>query len=362
MGSAEKGQLDEAEWRFLEENGYLRVPGCFSAAEFTAIVAAADRLEAEFPHGFIHAGEGFDPIAPKPRTAPPKPNDYAPTVIFPHIGFRDAAFHPIVEKPLIYNTIERALGPRFVLSNTWMQVVPAGLAARLAYHKDPHGSFSFTVLLDDQDRDTGSTCIVPGTHRSTPPPRWCINDPGVEHPQEVHISGRAGDVCFFSPGAWHGRAPNFGNRSTRRLFFACYGRQSHDAAMWSRAVPEAQLNEAMARLRPEHRHLLQVESTANRAERRTWSAFRRWYTADGLASMRPVRDFLFGLLGPESDGPGPGPYRTSLAGRFDPLRYLRHFKAWPTINAAGGGLLDRWRVTRQVKSGLKRLAGAIASH
>src|SRR5262249_53752403 len=154
----------------------------------------------------------------QPRKTPPRPDDFTPTTIIPHIAFLDPIFLQVVETELIYNTMLRVLGPDFVLSNTWLQVVPPALPARMGYHKDPRGSFSFTLLLDNLERNTGSTCIIPGSHRSTPPAHFFMRDPSKEHPEEEHLGGQLGDVCFFSPEALHGRAPNLSRYATRRLF------------------------------------------------------------------------------------------------------------------------------------------------
>src|SRR5581483_8794621 len=120
-------ELDAEQWRFLQLNGYLPVANIFSGDEFAEIAAACASLLRDYPYGFIHAGPGSDPANPPPRLTAPAKDDYSPTTIIPHIGFRNPIFHRIVEHDLIYNTIERVLGPDFVLSNSWLQVVPAGL-------------------------------------------------------------------------------------------------------------------------------------------------------------------------------------------------------------------------------------------
>lgn len=353
-------ELDRAQWQSLRENGYVRVENIFSAEEFSALAAACAALLDRYPYGFVHSGPDYDPANPRPRSTPPSPDEFTPTTIIPHIGFREPIFHQIVERDLIYNTIERVLGPDFVLSNSWLQVVPAGLAARMAYHKDPRGSFSFTVLLDDQDRNTGSTCLIPGSHRSTPPPDYAIAMPHREHPQEVHISGKAGDICFFSPEAWHGRAPNLSDRPTLRLFFACYGRRSHDATSWSRAIGPDELSAAMDKLQPAHRHLLRVDPGTNREARQHWGRFRRWFTAEGRSSTRLLQDFFFGLFGPRprvGRGGAPSdlpPYVTNLAGRFEPLRYLANVNIARTLKLVIAAGLERHSIGRQLKRAVKR--------
>ncbi len=363
-----RSELDAEQWRFLRENGYLRVETPFAAEEFAEIAAACSALLEQYPYGFIHSGPDYDPANPRPRSTPPSPTDFTPTTIIPHIGFRDPIFHRIVEHDLIYKTIERVLGPDFVLSNSWLQVVPAGLAARMVFHKDPRGSFSFTLLLDEQSWNTGSTCLVPGSHRSTPPADYAMSTPGHQHPREVHISGKAGDICFFSPETWHGRAPNLGDRPTLRLFFACYGRRSHDSTTWSRAIGPDELSAAMANLDPAHRHLLSVDSGANREARQHWSRFRRWFTADGRCSTRLLQDFVFGLFGTRLDAGRSGaasrhlpPYTTRLAGRFRPIRYLVNIHLGRTLRLATAAMLDRYSLGQKLKRLVKRRRAVVPS-
>ncbi len=354
-------ELTSEQWRSLEANGHLRLEGVFTPEEFAEISAATKALVDEFPFGFLHIGNDYDPSNPVPRSSPAKPDDITPTNIVPHIGFRNPIFHKIIEKDVIYNTVARVLGPDFVLSNTWLEVVPPGLMTRLGYHKDRRGTFSFTVLLEEQEWNTGSTCLVPGSHRSTPPPTYCMADTGSEHPREIHLSGKSGDICFFSTEAWHGRAANTSDRPMCRLFFGCYGRRSHDNATWSRAINSQQLATAVAQLAPEHRHLLRIDDGTNKSQRQKWSRFRRWYTADGWCSMRYVNDLCFGLFAPKrpraGDPAGQMPYVTNIAGRFSLLHYLACSSPRLVLKSAVGFVLDRHPLGVKIKNHIKAAMG-----
>ncbi len=71
---------------------------------------------------------------------------------------------------------------------------------------DPVGALSaLTILwmLDDFTADNGATRIVPGTHlRRTLVPRD-FAQPDRHHPDEVIVTGSAGDIVIFDAHLWH---------------------------------------------------------------------------------------------------------------------------------------------------------------
>ena len=111
----------------------------------------------------------------------------------------------------------------------------------------------------------------------------------------------------------------------------------------------------MAALPARRRHLLTVDPGNNRAERKSWSRFRRWFTADGRSSTKLVQDFFFGLFGARRQAGQPDlpPYTTSLAGRFDPIRYLMLVNLRRTLALAIAAALDRHAAGRWLKTVLK---------
>jgi ectoine hydroxylase-related dioxygenase (phytanoyl-CoA dioxygenase family) len=151
------------------------------------------------------------------------------------------------------------------------------------------------VMLDDMTEDNGPTRVVPGSHRwvpinvpdvnmaevkeivVTPEDRRIMpTDPKAPHPQEVHLTGRAGSVAVINGHIWHGGTMNRSG-APRRVLHLAIGR---------RDLPQ-QLNERehltpdlLARSSPAQRYLLDIEGAEPKVfgypplpkDVRTWTA------------------------------------------------------------------------------------------
>jgi len=75
----------------------------------------------------------------------------------------------------------------------------------------PDALFHLTTLwmLSPFSAENGATLVVPQSHRSPNNPTGDNGiDPRAPHPDEVHVSGQAGDVLVFDSRLWHASAPN----------------------------------------------------------------------------------------------------------------------------------------------------------
>ena len=66
-------------------------------------------------------------------------------------------------------------------------------------------------VLEDIGPHNGATRVVPGTHRSLATPNEIMTDPRKQHPAEITISAKAGDVIVFNSHLWHGGTHNNSN-------------------------------------------------------------------------------------------------------------------------------------------------------
>lgn len=66
-------------------------------------------------------------------------------------------------------------------------------------------------MLDDFDAENGATRIVPGSHLHRRQPD------GVRHPDEVVVTGLAGDVLLFDAHLWHAGGRNVSQRQRRSV-------------------------------------------------------------------------------------------------------------------------------------------------
>ncbi|MGZ9711359.1 phytanoyl-CoA dioxygenase family protein [Glaciimonas sp. GNP009] len=333
-------------------NGYFRFVQPNGPEVVDRVMAAANRLRAAYPNGFDHS-EGFGSTKMLPRTTPPLPNDRAPTLIYHNAGFIEPDLFLPLQNPAVYETIERVVGRDFYLSNVWLQVVPPG-TGRMGYHKDEHGSVSITMPLDDIGWRSGSTCLVPGTHRNTPPPVFCMSNIMLDHKREAQLTGAAGDVIFFTPEAWHGRAENSTDTSTCRLFFNFYSRSSRDSTRWSPCIPAEQVAHAAEVIPFPYRHMFRIDP-APRSENLQQSKFMAWVTHNGSSSSSSalsalLREYFYwkgaikAPIGTDARGTDLPSYRTTIteSERFSVFYYIRHLDPVRTIKNTVRLSLEYW--------------------
>jgi len=72
-------------------------------------------------------------------------------------------------------------------------------------------------MLDDFTPENGATRVVPGSHRVTTPLAKPLAQPLAHHPDEIVVTGRAGDVLIFNGHLWHSGRKNEGAGSRRSV-------------------------------------------------------------------------------------------------------------------------------------------------
>jgi ectoine hydroxylase-related dioxygenase (phytanoyl-CoA dioxygenase family) len=102
---------------------------------------------------------------------------------------------------------------------------------------------------------------VPGSHRSGRLPAEVLADPHAPHPDEVLVTGRAGDVVVMNAHLWHAGTAN---RSARRrlALHSFYCRSDKPQQQYQKRLlrPETQ-----AGLSPEARAMLALDDPLNDA-------------------------------------------------------------------------------------------------
>jgi len=329
--------ISEAQWDELKERGFLRLPNLF--VDFLPELAGVvSEIQTRYPYGFADP-RYYSGTKPTPLTADTARPDGR--ILIPYIGFMDLRLlKPLLNLDL-HNLIERIVGADFYLSNTWYQSVPPG-NPRLSYHKDPRGSITMNILLDDIGPGMGSTCVVPGSHINTPPAEYCMSDIHSKHPEEVDMIGNAGDGVLFTTEAWHARSRNDSTRSTRRLFYNFYSRSSRATTTWDGIVAQSEIDNARAMFPAELQHMFDLDRprTVRLSEVRG-SILRKWAFAESSSEVL-IRDAVYAPLayGRDQDSdqyPGAlNPYTTRLtsARMYNALEYFGHLKAVPTLKNA----------------------------
>ena len=321
--------------RELRDQGFVKIPNAVPPSTLATLTSAIDKLLVEYPYGFEHPGF-YSGVQPKRRVTAPKPTDSPPTVVIQNVGFRDPRILKVLCDHEIHRLLRLIVGHEYYLSNTWLQLVPPN-TPRLNYHKDPRGSVTLCVLLDDADVGMGNTCLVPRSHINTPPTRYCIDNVMVRHPQEIELTGQAGDVVLFSAETWHSRAANETEQSPRRLFFNFYSRTSKDTTAWNGVVTDEQVANAKSIFPPEYHHLFRVDQEEAKNLRAVdGNPLKRWnHAKSSCDELSRDLAYAFSVYGKNPEHPQhPGfllPYTTQLTRehKFSVFKYLTKIRAKP---------------------------------
>lgn len=359
-------QLSAQDLASLYQDGFVNLKNFLDNTVMDQVQAAASRLRKNYVYGFDHSGGFGAPIMATRKTAP-LPTGRAPTIIYHNAGFLEPDLLLPLLNPAIHDLIERIVGADFYLSNVWLQVVPPG-TGRMGYHKDEHGSVSITMPLDPIGWNSGSTCLVPKTHRHTPPPNFCMGDIMQQHPDEAQLTGTSGDVIFFTPEAWHGRSANASSLSTCRLFFNFYSRSSRDETRWSPCIMSSAVLDVAEILPAQFRHMLRLGRAVPEPEYSMVPAaqsgkFQTWVMHNGSSSSSAdlasvVREYFywkFSLCTPVGSDARQRllpPYRTTITetDQFSLLTYLTYLNGTRTLKNIVRLTLQYWTTALKMKN------------
>lgn len=126
-------------------------------------------------------------------------------------------FRPIFSHSLVLEAVKLVLGSNVNLAMlNARDVLPNSISQRQNFHcdndpeqnggvPDERGYLTCTAIwmLNDFTADNGATRVVPGTHRSGKLPKQFLHDPSAHHPEEIIVTGNAGDVCVVNGNCWH---------------------------------------------------------------------------------------------------------------------------------------------------------------
>jgi ectoine hydroxylase-related dioxygenase (phytanoyl-CoA dioxygenase family) len=140
-------------------------------------------------------------------------------------------FERVVSHPRVLDAVRYVLGEDLKLSSLnarstdpfWPDCQPLHCDAGAVADDSGYSVCNTIWLLDDFTAENGATRIVPGTHRSRQLPRQAFADPQAQHPDEILVLGKAGDVVVMNTHAWHGGTANR-TGSARRALHAFYTR------------------------------------------------------------------------------------------------------------------------------------------
>jgi ectoine hydroxylase-related dioxygenase (phytanoyl-CoA dioxygenase family) len=236
----------------LDETGYVLLEEFIAPARRQHL---ADRIEALFASEGEQAGAEFRQEAEARRLA--------------NLVDKGDAFVECILEPGVLAHVGHVLGPRFKLSSLNARSAnprsedaqPLHVDAGAVPDERGYWVCNTVWMLDDFTTENGALRVVPGSHRWGRRPQDVLDDPKRPHPDEVLVTGRAGDLVVMNSHLWHGGTANRTDRP-RLALHAFYCRWDKPQQQYQKALlrPETQ-----AALSPAARLMLALDDPANDA-------------------------------------------------------------------------------------------------
>jgi ectoine hydroxylase-related dioxygenase (phytanoyl-CoA dioxygenase family) len=176
-------------------------------------------------------------------------------------------FREVIVLPRLLEYVRHVLGPSIKLSSLHARSVnPHGIAgqplhADMSAVADERGPWVCNTLwmLDDFRLDNGALRLVPGSHRFGRLPAEVLADPLADHPDQVHVTGRAGRVVVINAHTWHAGTANRSDRP-RTALHAFYCRRDKPQQQYQKRLLRPQVQESLS---AELRELLALDDPVN---------------------------------------------------------------------------------------------------
>ena len=242
--------MNEIDKRRLDQDGYV-VLGGFMPEEL--LDALRRRIEEIFIEEGARAGAEFKQEPQTRRLA--------------NLVNRGEIFQRVIALPRILEYVAHVLGPEFKLSSLnarsanpysdWVQPLHCDAGAV----PDAMGYWvcNSVWLLDDFTTENGAIRMVPGSHRWGRLPQDVLPDPLAPHPDQVLLTGRAGDVVIMNTHMWHGATANR-TAAPRRALHSFYCRWDKPQQQYQKRLIDP---EVQRRLSPSLRRLLALDDPVN---------------------------------------------------------------------------------------------------
>jgi ectoine hydroxylase-related dioxygenase (phytanoyl-CoA dioxygenase family) len=237
--------LTADEKSFLDQNGYLPLPGILSPQEIEAIRARLGELLAIEKE---NAGKEVHQESGTARLANLVDKGEVFRVCFTHPRVLAAMAHVLSNNMKLSSLNSRAALPGQGLQGLhadWNEAVEPG----------QYQVCNSIWLLDDFTSENGATRVVPKSHRWGKTPSQVMSDAKASHPEEQLVIASAGTVVVFNSHTWHGGTLNR-TSSPRRAVHSYWSRRDHKQQLDQRSHLSA---ETKAGFSAPVRYLLDIE-------------------------------------------------------------------------------------------------------
>ncbi len=228
--------IPEEHRRELDERGFVRLPGFIAPTRRRRLV---ERIEALFAEEGDHAGGEFKQEPGARRLA--------------NLVDKGEVFVECVVEPEVLEYVGHVLGPALKLSSLNARSADPRNEETQPLHVDAGAipdERGFWVcntvwMLDDFTSENGAVRMIPGSHRWGRRPQDVLADPRQPHPEEVLVTGRAGDLVVMNSHLWHGGTANCTDRA-RLALHAFYCRRDKPQQQYQKALLRAETQAALS--------------------------------------------------------------------------------------------------------------------
>jgi ectoine hydroxylase-related dioxygenase (phytanoyl-CoA dioxygenase family) len=239
--------MTEFEKRQLDDQGYLVIENLMGDALLAQVRRRVDEL---FEQEGERAGGEFKQEPGSRRLA--------------NLVDKGEVFERVIETPRVLECMQHVLGPAFKLSSLNVRSADPNNHSSQPLHADSgavadEGGYwvcNSVWMLDDFTLENGATRMVPGSHRWGRAPAADLSGP---HPDEILLTGRAGDVVIMNAHMWHGGTANR-TPAERRAMHVYYTRRDKPQQQYQKRLLRA---ETQAHLSPLARRLLALDDPLN---------------------------------------------------------------------------------------------------
>ncbi len=204
--------LSDKDIASLDSNGFLRIDNALTPEQVALQRRRVDEiieLEGEDAGMEVHKEEGTDRLG--------------------DLVNKDPAFDISFTHPTLLASVRHIVGGEFRLGALNARNVYPGHGHQ-AFHVDSGkpgrpGEYKYVnsiYFLVDFTEENGPTRVVPGSHSWGKLAADMMKDPKDEHPDEVHLTGKAGTAYVFNAHIWHGGTLN-ASKANRPAAFAYFG-------------------------------------------------------------------------------------------------------------------------------------------
>jgi hypothetical protein len=242
--------LERFQRQSLETAGYILLPALLDSGQVSALLARLEELWAA--EGEQAGAENY--IEPGVRR-------------LANLANKGEIFRGIYTHPAVLEAVKAVMGPEVRVAMVNARDVPPRTGVRMPFHMDSDSGrlrddFGYSAgtaiwMLDDFTVENGATAILPGSHLTGKSPKQVLADLNAPHPEEVIVTGMAGDVLVFNGHCWHAGRANRTDGHRRALLVHYLRKDVPRPANRRQHLDPA----AAARLSPEERELLGLDDS-----------------------------------------------------------------------------------------------------